>query len=225
MRSLFGQEVQKIYHKYECCNCEKLRAKTGEMSASRPALFLDRDGVINVDKGYVSRVEDFEWVPGAAEAIAAFNARNWYVFVVTNQSGIARNYYTESDMHTLHDWMLAELAQQGARIDRIYHCPYHEEGENPAYRKASFDRKPNPGMLLKAAIALGIEMAPSWIVGDLPTDMGAGRNAGLAGGVHVLTGFGSGHRTEALAHASDDFQVFGADSIHAVGQLVPLLAD
>jgi len=181
MRSLFGQEVQKIYHKSECCNCEKLRAKTGGMSASQPALFLDRDGVINVDKGYVSRVEDFEWVPGAAEAIAAFNARNWYVFVVTNQSGIARNYYTESDMHTLHDWMLAELAQQGARIDRIYHCPYHEEGENPAYRKASFDRKPNPGMLLAAMSEFPVKREQSFLIGDKEADMAAARAAGVAG--------------------------------------------
>ena len=141
------------------------------MSVSRPALFLDRDGVINVDKGYVSRIEDFEWVSGAAEAIAAFNARNWFVFVVTNQSGIARNYYTEADMHTLHEWMLDELAQQGARIDRIYHCPFHEEGENPAYRKASFDRKPNPGMLLAAMSEFPVKREQSFLIGDKETDI------------------------------------------------------
>merc|ERR1711995_5408 len=86
---------------WESCNLAGGRAETDPMTASRPALFLDRDGVINVDKGYVSRIEDFEWIPGAAETIAAFNARNWFVFVVTNQSGIARNYYSESDMQTL----------------------------------------------------------------------------------------------------------------------------
>jgi histidinol-phosphate phosphatase family protein len=94
--------------------------------------------------------KDFEWVEGAAETIAAFNRRGWFVFVVTNQSGIARNYYTEADMHALHEWMQAELAKAGANIDRIYYCPYHEAGENPAYRKDSFDRKPKPGMLLHA---------------------------------------------------------------------------
>ncbi|MDP1555590.1 MAG: HAD-IIIA family hydrolase, partial [Hyphomonas sp.] len=114
------------------------------MTIDRPALFLDRDGVINADKGYVSRPEDFEFIEGAAETIAAFNARGWYVFVVTNQSGIARNYYTEDDMHALHAWMQARLAEAGARIDRIYYCPYHEEGENPRYRRDSFDRKPKP---------------------------------------------------------------------------------
>ena len=80
------------------------------MIVHKPALFLDRDGVINADKGYVSRIEDFEFIEGAAETIAAFNARGWYVFVVTNQSGIARNYYTEDDMHALHAWMEARLA-------------------------------------------------------------------------------------------------------------------
>ena len=84
-----------------------MQAKTSKMADLRPALFLDRDGVINVDKGYVSRIEDFEWVEGAAETIATFNKRGWFVFVVTNQSGIARNYYTEADMNALHEWMQA----------------------------------------------------------------------------------------------------------------------
>ena len=151
------------------------------MTTSRPALFLDRDGVINADKGYVSRVEDVEWIEGAAEAIAAFNARNWFVFVVTNQSGIARNYYSEADMFTLHDWMLAELAAKGAHVDRIYHCPYHEEGENPAYRRDSFDRKPKPGMLLKALAEFPVKREQSFLIGDKETDMEAARAAGIAG--------------------------------------------
>ncbi|WP_370169861.1 MULTISPECIES: D-glycero-alpha-D-manno-heptose-1,7-bisphosphate 7-phosphatase [Hyphomonas] len=151
------------------------------MTASRPALFLDRDGVINVDKGYVSRIEDFEWIPGAAAAISAFNARNWFVFVVTNQSGIARNYYSEADMHGLHDWMLSELAQRNAHIDHVYYCPYHEEGENPAYRKASFDRKPNPGMLLRAMSDYPVKREQSFLIGDKDTDISAARAAGIAG--------------------------------------------
>lgn len=151
------------------------------MTALRPALFLDRDGVINVDKGYVSRIEDFEWIPGAAEAIAAFNARNWFVFVVTNQSGIARNYYTEADMQALHEWMLAELARKNAHVDQIYYCPFHEAGENPAYRKTSFDRKPNPGMLLKAMADYPVKRELSFLIGDKDTDMEAARAAGVAG--------------------------------------------
>ncbi|HAY08024.1 MAG TPA: HAD family hydrolase [Hyphomonas sp.] len=151
------------------------------MSSLKPALFLDRDGVINADKGYVSRVEDFEWIEGAAEAIANFNRRGWYVFVVTNQSGIARNYYSEDDMHSLHDWMRARLAEQGARIDRIYYCPYHEEGENPRYRRDSFDRKPKPGMLLRAMSDFPVRREQSFMIGDKEADMQAARAAGVAG--------------------------------------------
>jgi D-glycero-D-manno-heptose 1,7-bisphosphate phosphatase len=151
------------------------------MSAPRPALFLDRDGVINVDKGYVSRIDDFEWVEGAAEAIARFNARDWLVFVVTNQSGIARNYYTEADMHKLHDWMLDELSKKNARVDKLYYCPFHEDGENPVYRQASFDRKPRPGMLLRAMSDFPVKREQSFLIGDKETDMEAARAAGVAG--------------------------------------------
>ncbi|MEQ1785242.1 MAG: HAD-IIIA family hydrolase, partial [Hyphomonadaceae bacterium] len=109
-------------------------------AAPRPALFLDRDGVINVDRSNVYRVEDFAWVEGARETIARFNAMDWLVFIVTNQSGIARGFYTEEQMQTLHDWMTNEFANAGARIDRIYHCPFHENGTIERYRKDSFDR-------------------------------------------------------------------------------------
>lgn len=151
------------------------------MTDLRPALFLDRDGVINIDKGYVSRVEDFEWIDGAVETIAAFNSRGWYVFIVTNQSGIARNYYSEADMHILHEWMQSELKTRGAHIDRIYHCPFHDEGENPAYRKASFDRKPSPGMLLQAMSDFPVKREQSFLIGDKETDISAAQAAGIAG--------------------------------------------
>ena len=151
------------------------------MLTLRPALFLDRDGVINVDRGYVSRPEDFDFIDGAAQAIAAFNARGWYVFIVTNQSGIARNYYTEDDMHALHGWMQARLAEAGARIDHIYYCPYHEEGENPRYRKDSFDRKPKPGMLLRAMAEFPVKREASFLIGDKQADIQAARAAGIAG--------------------------------------------
>lgn len=151
------------------------------MSQPRPALFLDRDGVINIDRGYVSKVEDFEFIDGAAEAIAAFNERGWHVFIVTNQSGIARNYYTEDDMHALHDWMQARLAEKNARIDRIYYCPYHEDGENIRYRKDSFDRKPKPGMLLRAMSDFNVKRESSFLIGDKEADIEAARAAGVAG--------------------------------------------
>lgn len=151
------------------------------MVNQRPALFLDRDGVLNVDKGYVSQIEDFEWVPGAADCIKTFNARGWFVFVVTNQSGIARGLYTEEDMRTLHDWMGLKLAEAGARIDHIYHCPFHQDGEVARYRKNSFDRKPKPGMLLNAMADFPVKRESSFLIGDKQTDIDAARAAGVGG--------------------------------------------
>ncbi|MBI1361350.1 MAG: D-glycero-beta-D-manno-heptose 1,7-bisphosphate 7-phosphatase [Alphaproteobacteria bacterium] len=148
---------------------------------ARPALFLDRDGVINVDKGYVSRIEDFVWIDGAAEAIAAFNARGWWVFVVTNQSGVAYGYYGEAEMAKLHAWMSAELGARGARIDHIYHCPYHVDGKVERYRRDSYDRKPKPGMLVQAMTDYPVIRERSFLIGDKETDLEAARAAGVAG--------------------------------------------
>ena len=145
----------------------------------RPALFLDRDGVINRDKGYVSQVKDFDWIPGAPDCIRTFNARGWFVFVVTNQSGIARGYYTEDDMQRLHSWMLETLHAEGAHIDRIYHCPYHDQGEITRYRKDSFDRKPKPGMLLQAMADFPVKRDASFLIGDKDTDIAAAHAAGI----------------------------------------------
>jgi D-glycero-D-manno-heptose 1,7-bisphosphate phosphatase len=147
----------------------------------RPALFLDRDGVINVDRNYVFRSEDFEWVEGAIETIAAFNARGWWVFVVTNQSGIARGFYTEEQMETLHAWLNAELAARDARIDRIYHCPFHAEGTIERYRRDSYDRKPKPGMLIRAMTDFPVIKERSFLIGDKPADLEAAKAAGVRG--------------------------------------------
>ncbi|MEM0985816.1 MAG: HAD family hydrolase [Pseudomonadota bacterium] len=147
----------------------------------RPALFLDRDGVINVDRGYVSTVEAFTFIEGAADCIRTFKERGWFVFVVTNQSGIARGLYTEADMFALHEHMQAVLAADGADIDRIYHCPYHEEGEIAAYRKDSIDRKPRPGMLLQAMADFPVIREQSFLIGDKQTDIEAAHAAGVGG--------------------------------------------
>ncbi|RIJ27522.1 D-glycero-alpha-D-manno-heptose-1,7-bisphosphate 7-phosphatase [Henriciella algicola] len=149
------------------------------MAERRPALFLDRDGVLNVDRGYVSRIEDFEWIEGAKTCIANFNKRGWYVFVVTNQSGIARGYYTEADMQALHDHMTEELKEAGAHIDRFYHAPWHEDGEIARYRKSSIDRKPGPGMLLQAMADFNVNREQSFLIGDKDTDIDAARAAGV----------------------------------------------
>ena len=149
------------------------------MAERRPALFLDRDGVLNVDRGYVSRIEDFEWIEGTKTCIANFNRRGWYVFVVTNQSGIARGYYTEADMQALHDHMTKELKEADAHIDRFYHAPWHEDGEIARYRKSSIDRKPGPGMLLQAMADFNVNREQSFLIGDKQTDLDAARAAGV----------------------------------------------
>lgn len=150
-------------------------------AAARPALFLDRDGVINVDRSYVFRTEDFEWVDGAREAIAHFNAMNWWVFIVTNQSGIARGYYTEDQMQALHDWLVAELRESNAHIDRIYHCPFHEDGTIARYTKDSYDRKPKPGMLIRAMTDFPVIKERSFLIGDKQADLDAAKAAGVRG--------------------------------------------
>jgi D-glycero-D-manno-heptose 1,7-bisphosphate phosphatase len=146
----------------------------------RPALFLDRDGVLHEDRGYVHRWEDFCWIPGAREAVAAFNARDWWVFVVTNQSGVGRGYYPEADVHALHARMSEALVAAGARIDAFYHCPFHPEALEDRYRHPDPpDRKPNPGMLLRAMADWPVDAARSVMVGDKAIDLEAGRRAGV----------------------------------------------
>lgn len=149
---------------------------------SRPALFLDRDGVLNEDKGYVHRWDDFDWVTGAREAVAAFNRAGWLVIVVTNQSGIGRGYYAEEDMQALHARMNAELAEAGARVDAIYFCPEHPEAPVERYRHPDPpNRKPNPGMILQALADWPIDRERSILVGDKTSDMEAATRAGIRG--------------------------------------------
>jgi D-glycero-D-manno-heptose 1,7-bisphosphate phosphatase len=149
---------------------------------ARPALFLDRDGVLNEDQGYVHRWEDFRWVEGAREAVAAFNRAGWLVIVVTNQSGVGRGYYTEDDMHALHARMREELASVGGHIDAFYFAPHHPEAAVEAYRHPDPpDRKPNPGMILRALAEWPVDRERSILVGDKPSDIEAAARAGIRG--------------------------------------------
>jgi len=161
---------------------------------ARPALFLDRDGTINVEVDYLSRVEDLELIPGAAAAIAAANAAGYVVVVYTNQSGIARGMLTEADLDELHFELDRRLALLGACIDRYEFCPHHPEiGETP-YRQDCDCRKPKPGMLLDAAAALDLDLSKSWAVGDSLRDLDAARAAGVPHRVLVETGKGAAQK-------------------------------
>ncbi|HEX2816424.1 MAG TPA: HAD family hydrolase [Phenylobacterium sp.] len=156
--------------------------ETPSPSPLRPALFLDRDGVLNEDHGYVSRWEDFRWIAGAKRAVAAFNRAGWLVIVVTNQSGVGRGFYTEDAMHALHARMADELAEVGGRIDAFYHAPQHPDAPLDAYRHPDPpDRKPNPGMILRALSEWPIDREASLLVGDKPSDLEAALRAGIRG--------------------------------------------
>jgi D,D-heptose 1,7-bisphosphate phosphatase len=146
----------------------------------RRALFLDRDGVINVDHGYVGTRDRFEWMPGAREAIRAATDAGWHVFVVTNQSGVARGLYDEAAVAALHGWMADEVRRAGGTIDDIRCCPFHEDAVVPAYRRASDWRKPAPGMLLDLIRAWELDPTLCVMVGDQERDMAAAKAAGIS---------------------------------------------
>jgi D-glycero-D-manno-heptose 1,7-bisphosphate phosphatase len=147
----------------------------------RPALFLDRDGTINRDYGWVGTRDRFEWMPGALEAIRAATQAGWHVFVVTNQSGVARGFYDEADLVVLHNWMCDEVRRHGGTIDDIRFCPFHEAAAVPAYRRQSEWRKPAPGMILDLIAQWELDPTRCVLVGDQPSDMAAAEAAGVAG--------------------------------------------
>ncbi|MHB2167994.1 D-glycero-alpha-D-manno-heptose-1,7-bisphosphate 7-phosphatase [Alsobacter sp. R-9] len=148
------------------------------MTRSR-ALFLDRDGVINRDDGYVHRREDFVFMEGVFDLTRRAVAAGYLVIVVTNQSGIARGYFREADFYDLTAWMLREFERRDAPLTAVYHCPFHPEGRVAAYRRDHPWRKPRPGMILQAAADFDLDLERSLLVGDQPTDLQAGRSAGI----------------------------------------------
>ena len=149
---------------------------------SRPAAFLDRDGVLIVDSGYPHRLDQLVLIPGAAEAVTRLNDAGYVVVIVTNQSGVARGMFSEEVMHGFNALLLERLAEAGARIDAVYACPFHSEAVDDRYRHPDHpDRKPNPGMLLKAVAEHDLDPARSLMIGDQASDMEAARRAGVAG--------------------------------------------
>ncbi|HYR26776.1 MAG TPA: D-glycero-beta-D-manno-heptose 1,7-bisphosphate 7-phosphatase [Aquabacterium sp.] len=154
------------------------RIRAGE-SAGRKAAFLDRDGVINLDRAYVHRWDEFEFVPGAVEAMRRLREAGYTLVVVTNQSGLARGMYTEAQYQALTAQMRQVLAEAGAEVAGVYHCPHHPKGKVPELAVDCDCRKPEPGMILQAAQDLGLSLADSIMVGDKPSDIQAARAAGV----------------------------------------------
>lgn len=183
----------------------------------KKAFFLDRDGVVNVEKDYVHRIEDFEFVDGIFELCRRALARGYELVVVTNQSGIGRGYYSEADFQALTSWMKERFADEGITIAAVYHCPYHPSEGVGEYRMESFDRKPNPGMLLRAAKDLDLALSASVMLGDRRSDMQAASAAGV--GCRILyRNDRSEAEAEKLAHRVVDrlvdvFEECGGDPV------------
>ena len=186
---------------------KRIRAGDGagaSAAAPRQAAFLDRDGVINRDRAYVSRWEDFEFVPGAVDAMRRLKKAGYALVVVTNQSGIARGYYSEAQYQALTAAMQQALLDAGAAVDAVYHCPHHPKGKVAELAIDCDCRKPAPGMILRAAKELNLSLADSILVGDKPSDIEAARAAGV--GRAYIVQSDNAESTTGLA---------GADAAHA----------
>jgi D-glycero-D-manno-heptose 1,7-bisphosphate phosphatase len=165
----------------------------------RPAVFLDRDGVLNKDaSGYSHKPEDLQWNNRAIEAVRLANQSAWYVFVVTNQSGVARGYYDEAAVRRFHEQMDIELAAKGAHVDEFRYCPFHPEGTIAEYRRDAECRKPKPGMIIDLLRAWRIDVARSFLIGDKESDCMAAEAAGIRGYL-----FRGGDLCSELYHAMD----------------------
>lgn len=171
-------------------------------NARRPAVFLDRDGVLIEDTGYPHDPDLVIWIEGAPESVKRFNDAGWYVFVVTNQSGVARGLYSEAQVRHLHGWMADQLAKVGAHVDAFEYCPHHPEATLPEYKLDCRRRKPHPGMLLDVMDHWPVDRERSFMVGDRETDLAAARGAGMAG--HL---FGGGDLLAFTSRIMDDVQI------------------
>jgi D-glycero-D-manno-heptose 1,7-bisphosphate phosphatase len=178
--------------------------------ASRPAVFIDRDGTLTEEVGYVNHPQRLKLLPRSAEAVRRLNASGVAAVVATNQSGVARGYFSEDVLRDVHDEMIAQLKHAGAHLDGVYVCPHHPDEGAPPFRLACECRKPQPGLLIRAAGDLGLDLAASIVVGDKPSDLQAAHAVG-ARGVLVLSGYGRGeweYRRAALPvrpdHVADD---------------------
>tara|TARA_Y100001968_G_C19440446_1_gene762244 strand:+ start:2767 stop:3333 length:567 start_codon:yes stop_codon:yes gene_type:complete len=156
------------------------------------AAFIDRDGVINIEKNYVYKIDDFELIEGVFEAILILKKLGYKIIIITNQAGIAHGYFTLTQLKNLHNHMLNLFRSNGIEIDDIYFCPYHPKAKLYKYRKSSNFRKPNPGMILKAELEHNIDLKKSILIGDKMSDVEAGIRAGI--GISILVR--SGHKLD-----------------------------
>ncbi|CAK9884039.1 MAG: D-glycero-beta-D-manno-heptose-1,7-bisphosphate 7-phosphatase [Candidatus Erwinia impunctatus] len=171
------------------------------MASKVPAIFLDRDGTINIDHGYVHEIDNFDFIDGVIDTLRELKTQGFALVLVTNQSGIARGLFSENTFLQLTEWMDWSLADRGVDLDGIYFCPHHPQASEQAYRQQCDCRKPQPGMLLTAQQELGIDMAASYMVGDKIEDIQAGVAAGVGHTILVRTGKAITVEGERLAEA------------------------
>jgi D-glycero-D-manno-heptose 1,7-bisphosphate phosphatase len=190
----------------------------------RPALFLDRDGIVVEDVGYLHRRGDVRLIDGIAGLIRRAHDAGAAVVVVTNQSGIGRGLYGWADLAAVQDEIVTRLMAEGAAFDAVFACPFHAEALEPYRHPDHPARKPNPGMLLMAGEALGLDLARSWIVGDRARDIGAGRLAGLAGGLLLGHGVADEEARQTSAMADQGFAVALIDRLDEVDRHIAWLA-
>ena len=175
------------------------------MSGARRAVFIDRDGTISDEVGYVNHVSRYRVFPFAAEAVRALHEAGWLAILVTNQAGVARGYFGEELIGQVHALLAEELGRGGARLDAVYYCPHHPSVGEPPYRLDCDCRKPKPGLIRGAAREFGLDLAGCWMVGDRHSDVVLARNAGVRS-AFVLTGYGRGeleHQSHAWEHQPD----------------------
>lgn len=177
------------------------------------ALFLDRDGVVNVDHGYVSKPQDFEFIDGVFSACQRFQQAGYKIVIVTNQSGIGRGYYSEADFNQLTEWMVQAFKSHQVDISAVYFCPHHPTNAKPEYLQECDCRKPEPGMLLQAIAEFGIDPNSSIMVGDKSSDMLAAASAGIGNKYLVKSGQCFAKQVEKLADGVFDDLASVAESL------------
>lgn len=157
----------------------------------RRAVFIDRDGTLSEEVGYINHPSRFQVFPYTAAAIKLLNDHDWLAIVITNQAGVARGYFSEAMIETVHEYLKRDLHETGARIDGIYYCAHHPSVGDPPYRQDCECRKPKPGLIRQAVKELDIDVGSSWMIGDRYSDIELARNAGVHAAL-VLSGYGRG---------------------------------
>ena len=182
---------------------------------SRPAIFMDRDGTVSDEVGYVNHIDRYRLLPRSAAAIRRINEAGYLSFVVTNQAGVARGLFDEALILKVHETLNRWLSESGARLDGIYYCPHHPKEGQPPWRLDCDCRKPKPGLLLRAAREHDVDLSASYMIGDTVLDIEAARNVG-ATGVLVLTGYGKGDLNFRMAQRGLQPAFIAADLLDAV---------